>query len=122
MEEDGGSEMGERRVANAATFRLGQHVCISKEKIRFAKAAEQNFSTDIFRVAKVIERRPQVVLQLENVNGTPLDCELFREEMTPVRITDRTAYEINKFLDKRVRRGIREYIVRWRVYIQDIVS
>ena len=41
-----------------ATFRVGQFVPIIKQKMRFAKAAEQNFSTDYFRVAKVIERRP----------------------------------------------------------------
>ena len=38
-----------------AKFRLGQYVRISKEKMKFAKSAEQNFSTEIFRFAKVIE-------------------------------------------------------------------
>jgi len=42
-------------VANA-TFRVGRHVRITKEKMRSAKFAEQNFSTEIFRVAKVIEK------------------------------------------------------------------
>ena len=42
---------GRFRVPKVATFRVGQHVCISKEKVRFAIAAEQNFSTEIFRVA-----------------------------------------------------------------------
>jgi len=43
---------GRVRVVKAAMFRVGQHVRISKEKMRFAKAAEQNFSTEIFKVAK----------------------------------------------------------------------
>jgi len=46
------------RVAKAATFRVGQHIRIIKEKMRFAMAAEQNFSIEIFRFAKVMERRP----------------------------------------------------------------
>ena len=49
------------RVAKAATFREGQHVRISKEKLQFAKAAEQSFSTQIFRVAKLIVTWPRVV-------------------------------------------------------------
>jgi len=49
---------GRVRVAKA-TFRLEQEVRIRKEKTRFDKSAEQNFSTEIFRVAKVIERRPR---------------------------------------------------------------
>ena len=57
-----------------------QHVLFSKEKIRFAKAAEQNFSTEIFRVAKVIDSRPRVVYEHENLNGTPIEGQLYLEE------------------------------------------
>jgi len=55
-------------------------VLFSKEKIRFAKAAEQNFSTEIFRVAKVIDSRPRVVYEHENLNGTPIEGQLYLEE------------------------------------------
>jgi len=48
-------------------------VRIRKEKMPFAKAADQNFSTEIFRVAKVIERRPRAVSELEDLNHTPID-------------------------------------------------
>jgi predicted amino acid dehydrogenase len=103
---------GRVRVAKAAaTFRVGQHVRTSKEKLRFTKAAEQNFSTEIFWVAKVIERRPRVY-ELEDLNGTHINGQFYREELTPLRITDRSAYKIDKILDKRVRRGILEYLVR----------
>jgi len=67
------------RVAKAAAFRVGQHVRFSKEKIRFAKAAEQNFSTEIFRVTKVTDRRPRVVYELEDLNGEPIDGQFYRE-------------------------------------------
>jgi len=48
-------EARRRRVRVAKVkFRVGQYVRISKEKMKFAKGAEQNFSTEIFRIAKVI--------------------------------------------------------------------
>jgi len=47
--------------------------------------------------------------ELEDLNGTHINGQFNREELTPVRITERTAYKINKILDKRVRRHIREY-------------
>jgi len=50
------------------------------------------------------------------LNGTPIDGQFYRDELTPVQITDRTAYMIDKILDKMVRRGIREYRFRWRGY------
>ena len=96
------------RVATS-TFRVGQHVRISKEKMKFAKAAEHNFSTEIFRIFKVIHRR--VVYELEDLNGTPIDGQFFSEELTPVRISSRTTYKINKILNKGVRRGIPEVLV-----------
>jgi len=61
-----------------ATFRVGHHVRISKEKTRLSKAVEQNFSIEIFRVAKVIERRPRVVYELKNLNRAPIDGTFYR--------------------------------------------
>jgi len=69
---------GRVRVAKAVGFGVGQHVRISKGKMRFAKAAEQNFSTEIFRVAEVIDRRPRVVNELEDLNGTPIAGQFHR--------------------------------------------
>jgi hypothetical protein len=42
-------------------FRVGQHVRISKEKIKFAKGGEQNYTTEIFNVRKVMHRTPSPV-------------------------------------------------------------
>jgi hypothetical protein len=81
--------------------------------MRFAKAAEHNFSSEIFRIVKVIHRRPRVLYELGDLNGTPIDCQFYSRELSPVRITIWTIYEIDKIMDKRVRRGIREVLVRW---------
>jgi len=109
------------RVAKAE-FRVGQHVRISREKMKFAKSAEQNFSTEIFRIAKAIERRLRPLYELEDLNGTPIEGQLYQEELTWVRVTRRTVYKIDKILNKRVRRGILEYLVRWRCYSKDFDS
>jgi hypothetical protein len=45
---------------------VGKHVRISKEKMKFAKPAEHNFSTKIFRKTKVIDRHPRTVYELED--------------------------------------------------------
>ena len=42
-----------------AKYGVGQHVRISKEKVKFAKSAEQNFTTEIFRIIKVIHKTPR---------------------------------------------------------------
>ena len=53
------------------------------------------------------------------MNGTPIDGQFYQEELITVRIIRRTTYKIEKILYKRVRRGIREVLVRWQGYSQD---
>jgi len=79
-----------------ARFRVGQHVRISKEKMKFAKGAEQNFSTEIFQVVKVIESWPRPVYELEDLNRTPINGQFYQEELSPVRVTKNTIYKIDK--------------------------
>jgi len=43
----------------------------------FAKGAKHNFSTEIFRIAKVIERLQRTVYELEDLNGTPIDGQFY---------------------------------------------
>jgi len=66
-------------------FSVGQHVRISKEKMKFAKSGEQTFSTEIFRITKVIERRTRPVYELEDLNKTPIEGQFYAEELTQDR-------------------------------------
>jgi hypothetical protein len=54
-------------------FKVNDHVRISKQKVLFAKGCEQTFSTEIFRVAKVIQRKPQPVYQLTDLQDRPIE-------------------------------------------------
>jgi hypothetical protein len=103
-------------------FRVGQHVRINKEKLKFAKRGEQNYTTDIFKLRKVVHRTPLPVFELEDLRGQEIEGQFYKEELSPVRITKQTTYKIDKILDKRVRRGILEYLVRWRGYSADFDS
>jgi hypothetical protein len=41
--------------------------------MRFAKAAEQNYSTEVFLISKIIKRQPRPVYELRDLNDTPID-------------------------------------------------
>jgi len=66
-----------------ARYSVGQHVRISKEKAKFAKSAEQNFNTEIFRIIKVIHRTPRSVYEMEDLNRKVIDGQFYEEELTP---------------------------------------
>jgi hypothetical protein len=91
------------------TLRVGEHVRISREMMRFAKGSEQNYTTDIFKIENVIYRTPRPVYVLEDLNQPLIEGQFYGEELTPVRVTERTEYKINNILDEGVRHSIREY-------------
>ena len=94
-----------------ASYRVG-HVRISKGKAKFAKSDEKNFSTEIFRIIKVIRRTPRPVYELEDLNKKLIDVQFYEEELTSVNITKQTQFQTDKIIATWVRRGIKEHLVR----------
>jgi hypothetical protein len=88
----------------------------------FAKSAEQNYSTEIFQISKVIKRRPRPLYELHDLNDTPIDGQFYQEELSPVRISKQTFYKIDKILERRTKHGIRDELVRWKRYTQSLSS
>jgi hypothetical protein len=86
---------------------VGQHVRISKEKLKFAKGDDQNYTIEILKIPKAVQMTPPI-------------GQFYAEERSPLRITKCTMYMIDKILKKRVRRGILEYLVRWNGYTADV--
>ena len=46
---------------------MGQHVRISKDKMKFAKGGEQNYTTEFFKIRKVVYRTPCPVFEIEDL-------------------------------------------------------
>jgi len=90
--------------------------------MKIAMGCEKYFSTEIFCITKIIERRPRPVYELEDLNKAPIEGQFYAEELTPVRISKETIYKIDKILENRVTRGIKEYLVPWNGYSKDFDS
>ena len=61
---------------------------------------------EIFLINKVIKRTPRPVYELEDLNKTRIEGQFYQDELTPVRITYKRVYKIDKILDERVRRAV----------------
>ena len=100
----------------AVRYIVGQHVRNSKEKLKFAKGSEQNYTTEIFRISNVVRRVPCPVYVLQDLLGKHIDGHFYAEELSPVTVTNATTYAIDKILRRRSRGDSLEYLVRWRGY------
>ena len=54
--------------------------------------------------------------ELEDLNLKVMDGQFYEEELTPVRITKQTQFQIDKILATRKRRSIKQHLVRWKGY------
>jgi hypothetical protein len=59
------------------------------------------------------------VYELEDLNRKVIDGQFYEEELTPVRIMEQTQFQIDKIFATRVRRGIKQHLVRWKGYNKD---
>jgi hypothetical protein len=56
---------------------------------------------------------------LEDLKGTLIEGQFYGKELTPVRVTKRSIYKIDKILDKWYNNGILEYLLHWKGYRRD---
>jgi len=68
-------------------FKMGVLVRITKEKVKFAQGYEQTFSTEIFRIAKVIRRVPQPVYELRDLQNRTIEGQFYNYELVKVTFT-----------------------------------
>jgi len=115
------NKQGKVRIKKAK-YSVGQQVRISKEQMKFAKSAEQYFSTEILRIIKVIHRTPRPVYELDDLKNQLIEGQFYEEKLTPVRISKQTQFQIDKIVSTRVRRGIKDHLVRWKGYGSDFDS
>ena len=69
---------------------------ITKGKVKFAKRYEQSFSTEIFRIVTVIQRVPQPVYELYDMQDRPTEIEFYNYELVKVTVSPRTEFEKEK--------------------------
>jgi len=98
-----------------------QHVRISRENDICQRRRAESHHGDISNY-QGNRRTPRHVYELEDLNGKVIEGQFYGEKLTPVRNLKRTQFQIGKILRTRVRRGIREYLVRRKGYRPDFDS
>ena len=95
-------------------YKVGDLLRITNGKVKFAKGYEKTFSTEIFRVVKVIQRVPQRVYELSDLQDLPIKGQFYSYELVKVTVLPQTQFEIDKIVRTRKNGGIKQHIFKWR--------
>jgi hypothetical protein len=79
-------------------FKVGYLVRITKQKVAFTKGYDQTFSTEIFKVVKVITRVPQPVYELSDLQNRHIEGQFYNYELGKVTVSLETKFQIDKMV------------------------
>ena len=76
----------------------------------------KNHFQQIFRVVKVIQRMPQPVYKLSDLQDRPIEGQFYNYELVRVTVSPQTLFQIDKIVRTRNKDGIKQHLVKWRAY------
>lgn len=100
-------------------FKAGDLVRISNARHPFSKGYGQTYSEELFRIDVVHPTNPPTYV-LKDLNGKVIAGLFYEREMVIVRSKDPATYEriyrVEKVLKERMKRGKKEYFIKWKGY------
>lgn len=109
-----------RRRRNVSTkYKAGQLVRISHLGSRFAKESHYLWSTEVFRINKIVQRTDGPVYELIDLKNNIIGGKFYDYEIQHVDENVDTVYRIDKVLRRRTFRGRRQALVSWWGYNED---
>lgn len=96
-----------------AALSVGDHVRISRTKMRFEKGYEANFSRELFIITRVL-RPSQPLYRIKDLNGEPIKGTFYQDQLQ--KVTRPETYHIEKVLKKRTVHRKRQLFVKWLGY------
>ena len=103
-----------------AKFKEGDTVRISTIRKIFDRGYQQNFTTEVWKIHKILNNLPLPRYIVKDENDEILDSILNENEL--IHYIPSGIYEIEKILDTRWRNKRKEYLIRWLHYSKDFDS
>lgn len=90
-----------------AKFRVGDLVRLSKYKHAFEKGYTPNWTTEVFRVVRVVHSPPVITYRLTALDGSPIEGTVYAEELQLAKQSD--LYLVERVLQRKGSRSL----VKW---------
>ena len=95
-------------------FKIGDTVRISSIRKPFQRGYHQNFTTEVWKIKRVMNNLPQPRYIVSDEQGDELDNVLNENELIAYKPSD--VYQVEKVLKTRMRKGKKEAFVKWLHY------
>lgn len=105
-----------KRRFTRVKYKCGDYVRISRTKGTFEKGYERNWSEEIFRITKVVNRQGLQVYELHDLADELIDGFFYTEEISPVhekRMTQNQDYKIERVIREKGRGAKKQLFVSW---------
>ena len=101
----------EQKKPLAVKFRVGDWVRVSRQKGRFEKGYDVNWTREIFKIAKVDDSVAPATYHLVDYNGEPIEGAFYTDELQKTKLTD--LFLVEKVLKRRTLKGKKQVFVHW---------
>lgn len=95
-------------------YSVGDLVRISKTKATFSKGYTANWSTEIFKIIRVLNHRKPIVYEIEDLNGEVVDGLFYEQELTVInKDLENETFQIDEILETKGTGKRKKYLVSW---------
>ena len=91
-------------------FNIGNYVRIHKWKNKFTRGYKQSFSTEVFKIHKILDHLPITMYSIVDMNNEQIIGNFYPEELSLVK-GDR--YIVEKVIKTQVKKGKKWFLVKW---------
>lgn len=105
-----------RRTIPLFKFKIGDLVRISYLKHPFRRTYQQQYTGEVFKIAKHYRVQGLPVYKLNDWNDQPIIGQFYGAELNKVSMDSKTLFLIEKVIRRRKRNGKTELLVKWLDY------
>ena len=104
-----------KRIKVDSKYKTGDRVRISEHRYTFQKGYEQNYTDEIFTVARVLRTKP-VSYKLKDVYGENVTAIFYTQELVKVIVDKNKRYRIEYVVREKRVKGKKQFLVKFRGY------
>ena len=95
-------------------YEVGDQVKISYLKGTFDREYSEKWSTEVFRIIERKKNQSIPMYKLKDYDNDIIEGYFYEAELQPAYIDDETVYKVEKIINKRKRKGVKEVLVKWK--------